>query len=80
MKLKKEFEEFHDSIKVTNTEELKEKREMFENEIKDNLPSILSDHNITVNKSDISFFTQGSYATRTMVDTGGDIDIDSSFI
>lgn len=76
MKLKKEFEEFHDSIKVTNTEELKEKREMFENEIKDNLPSILSDHNITVNKSDISFFTQGSYATRTMVDTGGDIDID----
>lgn len=76
MKLEKEFEEFHDSIKITNTEELKEKREMFENEIKNKLPSILLNHNISVNKSDISFFAQGSYATKTMVETGSDIDID----
>lgn len=76
MKLKNEFQNFHDEIKIIYTSELKTKRTMFENEIKNNLPDIFKSHDISLKKSDINFFIQGSCATNTLIDSGGDIDLD----
>lgn len=80
MKLNKEFKEFHKNIKVVYSCELIEKKKMFENEIKDSLPDILKKYGITVKKSEIEFFVQGSCATHTLVDTGGDVDLDLAVV
>ena len=76
IKLKKQFEEFHNEIKIVYGGELVKKRDMFEEEIKNNLPDILKEHDISVKKTDINFFIQGSCATKTLIDTNGDIDLD----
>ena len=80
MKFKKEFKEFHENIKQTYSNELKTKKDMFINEIKKRLPEVLDDHKVTVKKSDIEFFIQGSCATNTLVKTDGDIDLDLAVV
>lgn len=80
MKLKREFKDFHEIIKVVYSNELVTKKNMFENEIRENLPGILKDNGINIKKLDIEFFIQGSCATHTLVDTGGDVDLDLAVI
>ena len=54
MKLKKEFSDFYKEIRISSeADNLREKREILEDEIKTKLPGKLKDHGITVNKSDI---------------------------
>ena len=68
MKLKKEFEDFYKDIRIdSETDVLIKKRETLEGEIKDKLPSVLDDHGIKVNKSDIRMFDQGSYKYNTTI-------------
>ncbi|MFR9211549.1 MAG: hypothetical protein ACLVKT_14765 [Intestinibacter bartlettii] len=68
MKLKKQFKNFHDYIRAPLTEQLKEKRTMFEDEIKNKFPTVCSEHGIKINKSDLNFFMQGSYSILTAID------------
>lgn len=45
MKLKKEFSDFYKAIRIdSETHALKEKREILQDDIKSNLPSILEEH------------------------------------
>ncbi len=68
MKLKKEFFDFYKAIRIdTETNALKDKREVLENDIKEKLPTTLLDHGITVNKSDIRMIDQGSYKYHTTI-------------
>lgn len=78
MKLKKQFSDFYDEIKIDDeVEDLKEKREILENDLKDKLPGELEKHNIHINKGDIDIFDQGSYKLHTTIsDDEGSIDRD----
>ena len=68
MKLKKEFADFYKAIRIdSETNVLKEKREILEDDIKSKLPNILANHGITVNKSDIRMIDQGSYKYHTTI-------------
>lgn len=68
MKLKREFADFYKEIKIDKeTNALREKREILEEEIKSKLPGILQNHNISVNKSDIRMIDQGSYKYKTTI-------------
>lgn len=68
MKLKKQFSDFYSSIRIDSEgEDLREKRRILEEEIKDKLPHILSNHGITICKSDIRMFIQGSYKYNTTI-------------
>ena len=68
MKLKKEFSDFYKEIRISSeADNLREKREILEDEIKTKLPGKLKDHGITVNKSDIRMFIQGSYKYNTTI-------------
>ena len=70
MKLKKEFSDFYDDIKIdSEANVLREKRTILEGEIKDNFPDILKDHGIDINKSDIRMIDQGSYKYKTTIKT-----------
>lgn len=78
MKLKKQFEDFYQEIKIdVEVEDLIEKREVLESDIKSKLPSEMEKHGITLNKSDIEIFDQGSYKLHTTIcNPGGSIDRD----
>ena len=68
MKLKKEFEDFFKEIRIdSESNSLKDKREVLEDDIKEKLPGILEKHNITVHKSDIRMIDQGSYKYNTTI-------------
>ena len=68
MKLKKEFSDFYDDIRIDEeTNSLKEKREVLEDDIKSKLPGIFEDHGIDINKSDIRTIDQGSYKYKTTI-------------
>jgi len=70
MKLKKEFSDFYDAIKIdSEANVLREKRAMLEGEIKDKFPDILKDYGININKSDIRMIDQGSYKYKTTIKT-----------
>lgn len=70
MKLKKEFSDFYDNIKIdSEANVLREKRTILEGEIKDKFPDILEDHGIDINKSDIRMIDQGSYKYKTTIKT-----------
>lgn len=65
-KLYKQFQEFHDAIKLDKeSTPLKEKREMLESDIKSKLPDELETLGISITKSDLNFFDQGSYRQKT---------------
>jgi len=77
MRLEEQFSKFHNNIKATMTSELKEKRTMFEDEIKNKFPYICDEHEIKINKSDLSFFMQGSYSISTAIDAyDSSVDLD----
>lgn len=68
MKLKKEFGDFYKCIRIdSETQNLIDKRETLEKEIKDKLPAIMSDHDIDLKKSDIHMIDQGSYKYNTTI-------------
>lgn len=65
-KLYKQFNEFHEAIKLDKeSTPLKEKREMLEFDIKSKLPDELKKIDISITKSDLKFFDQGSYRQNT---------------
>ena len=68
MKLKKQFSDFYDEIRIKEeSEPLKEKREILESDIKDRFPDIMGSHDINLKKSDIEIFDQGSYKYHTTI-------------
>lgn len=70
MKLKKEFTEFYNRIKIDKEnfgQDLIDKRETLEADIKDNLPGNLLSIGIDINKSDITVKDQGSYRINTTI-------------
>ena len=68
MKLKKEFSDFYKDIRIdSETNALRDKREILENDIKSKFPGILEDHGISVTKSDIRMIDQGSYKYNTTI-------------
>ena len=68
MKLKKEFEQFFKDIVIDDEiNTLIQKRTILQGEIESNLPGILEDHDISVNKSDIRMIDQGSYKYHTTI-------------
>lgn len=68
MKLKKEFFDFYKTIRIgTETNALKEKREVLQRDIGSKLPEILDDHGIKINQNDIRIIDQGSYKYHTTI-------------
>lgn len=68
MKLKKEFGDFYEQIKIhSEANSLKEKREILQDDIMNNLPDSLEDHGIDISKSDIRMIDQGSYKYKTTI-------------
>ena len=62
MKLKKEFSDFYKTIRIdSETNALRDKREILKNDIKSKLPGILENYGINIIKSDIRMIDQGSY-------------------
>lgn len=62
MKLKIQFKDFYDEICIhEESEDLKEKRDILQKDIKDKFPNEMKTHGIELNKSDIEIFDQGSY-------------------
>ena len=68
-KLHKQFQDFHDAIKLDKSSSLlKSKRDTLQSDIESKLPEKLGAIGIEITKSDLSFFDQGSY--RQSVSTG----------
>ena len=68
-KLHKQFQDFHDTIKLDKSSTLlKGKRDMLQSDIESKLPDKLSGIGISITKTDLSFFDQGSY--RQGISTG----------
>ena len=68
MKLKKEFSDFINLITIdSETNTLIEKRKTLQADIEENLPGILENHGISLNKSDIRIIDQGSYKYKTTI-------------
>lgn len=68
MKLKKQFKDFYDEICIhEESEDLKEKRDILQKDIKDKFPSEMKKHDIELKKSDIEIFDQGSYKYSTTI-------------
>lgn len=63
-KLYKEFENFYKEISLSNHNDLKNKREILENDLKEKLPEKLKAEKIaTIAKKDLKFIDQGSWAS-----------------
>lgn len=68
MKLKKEFEDFYKCIRIdSEAQNLIDKRVTLQGEIKDKFPTIMKNHDIQLNKSDIRMIDQGSYKYNTTI-------------
>lgn len=68
MKLKNEFADFNEAIRIkSETNALMEKRQMLEEDIKSKLPIILETHDIHISASDIRMIDQGSYKYHTTI-------------
>lgn len=68
MKLKKEFSDFYKYIRIdSETDVLIDKRKILEDDIKNNLPGKMAEHDIDLKKSDIRMFDQGSYKYHTTI-------------
>lgn len=81
MKLRSEFNKFHEELKIdVEAEDLRKKRETLTKDIIDCLPVLLSSLGVTLNTSDIEVFDQGSYrhAVSTTIKSisGNDVDRD----
>lgn len=70
MKLKKQFDDFYEKIRIhEESENLKKKRETLESDIKDHFPSEIEKIGVSINKGDIEIFDQGSYHYHTTINT-----------
>lgn len=68
MKLKKQFADFYKEIRIDDeAHELKDKREILQSDIESKFPEILSQHDISINKTDIRMIDQGSYKYKTTI-------------
>lgn len=68
MKLKKEFADFYKNIRIdSESQALKDKRKVLQDDIESKLPGILADHGINITKSDIRMIDQGSYKYNTTI-------------
>ena len=68
MKLKKEFSDFYKEIRIdSESQALKDKRGVLQDDIESKLPGILADHGISITKSDIRMIDQGSYKYNTTI-------------
>ena len=68
MKLAREFAEFYTAIRIdSEAENLKDKREILEEDIKSKLPGILANHGIDIIRNDIRMIYQGSYKYNTTI-------------
>lgn len=68
MKLKKEFSDFYKAIRISSeTNALREKRRVLQEDIESKLPDILKKHDISITKSDIKMIDQGSYKYNTTI-------------
>ena len=68
MKLKKQFSEFYDEIRIKDeSQKLKDKREILQKDVEDRFPSEMEKHDIVLKKSDIEIFDQGSYKYNTTI-------------
>lgn len=78
-KLKSQFKAFYKQIIIdTEVEDLKEKREVLENDFKKNFPTECKKNDIEIKKSDLEIFDQGSYKLHTTIKNnhGGSFDRD----
>lgn len=78
-KLQKEFNDFNELIKCSDTDFLREKRDLLTEDIKNKFPGKCSEYGIEINKSDLHFINQGSYIIGTAID-GKTVDIDYAMI
>ena len=68
MKLKKEFADFYRDIRIdSESQVLRDKRQVLEGDIRSKLPGIFEDHGISITKSDIRMIDQGSYKYNTTI-------------
>ena len=68
VKMKIQFKDFYDEICIhEESEDLKEKRDILQKDIKDKFPNEMKTHGIELNKSDIEIFDQGSYKYSTTI-------------
>lgn len=68
MKLKKQFKDFCDEICIhEESEDLKEKRDILQKDIKNKFPDEMKKHDIELKKSEIEMFDQGSYKYSTTI-------------
>lgn len=68
MKLKKQFKDFYDEICIhEESEDLKEKTDILQKDIKDKFPDEMKKHDIELKKSEIEMFAQGSYKYSTTI-------------
>lgn len=68
MILKKEFSDFYKDIRIdSESQALRDKREVLEEDIKTKLPNIMKNHGINITKSDIRMIDQGSYKYNTTI-------------
>ena len=84
MKLKKQFENFHDAIKISGSSEshdLRTKRETLQNDFTNKFPVNCEGDDIAINKSELRFIDQGSYKINTVIkNPTGSIDRDVAVI
>ena len=70
MKLKKSLADLYNEIRIQEeSEPLREKREILQNDITKYLPEEMQSHDIDLNASDIRIFDQGSYKYHTTIKT-----------
>jgi len=68
MKLKKQFSDFYNEIRITSESDyLREKREILQSDIENRFPNELKKHDIELKKGDIQIFDQGSYKYHTTI-------------
>lgn len=68
MKLKKEFADFYNDIRIdSESDQLRDKRNVLENDIRSKLPVIFQEKGIKLNQSDIRMIDQGSYKYHTTI-------------
>jgi hypothetical protein len=81
-KLKKEFEQFNDYIKITSeANELRDKRTILQTDFENKFPGLCAEHDITINKTDMRFIDQGSYKLNTTISSeDGSVDRDVAVI
>lgn len=81
-KLKKEFNNFHEDIKITTEANvLREKRSTLQEDFEEYFPGICSEHGIKLTKSEMRFIDQGSYKLNTTISNkDGAVDRDVAVI